>query len=68
VTGLATAVVGLHEGFKGPSVVDVHRDARGSAREGVCIAAVVVAAGGCERRNEKGVHGGAACVVGMGAE
>jgi hypothetical protein len=29
VTGLATAVAGLHEGFEGPSVVDVHRDARG---------------------------------------
>jgi hypothetical protein len=28
VTGLATAVAGLHEGFEGPSMGDVHRDAR----------------------------------------
>jgi hypothetical protein len=28
VTGLATAVAGLREGFEGPSMVDVHRDAR----------------------------------------
>jgi hypothetical protein len=28
VTGLATAVAGLREGFEGPSAVDVHRDAR----------------------------------------
>jgi hypothetical protein len=40
----------------------------GSAREGVCIAAGVTAVGGCERRNEKGVRGGAAYVVGVGAE
>jgi hypothetical protein len=29
VTDLVTAVAGLHKGFEGPSVVDVHRDARG---------------------------------------
>jgi hypothetical protein len=40
----------------------------GSAREGVCIAAGVAVVGRCEWRNEKGVCGGAACVVGMGAE
>jgi hypothetical protein len=28
VTGLATAVAGSHEGFEGPSMVDVHRDSR----------------------------------------
>jgi hypothetical protein len=28
VTGLATAVAGLREGFEGPSAVDVPRDAR----------------------------------------
>jgi hypothetical protein len=28
VTGLATAVAGLHEGFEGSSAVDVHRNAR----------------------------------------
>jgi hypothetical protein len=28
VTSLATAVAGLHNRFKGPSVVDVHRNAR----------------------------------------
>jgi hypothetical protein len=41
----------------------------GSAREGVCIAAGVVAVGGaCERRKENGVRGGAECVIGEGAE
>jgi hypothetical protein len=40
----------------------------GSVREGVCIAAVIAAVGGCERRNEKGMHGGAGYVIGMGAE
>jgi hypothetical protein len=40
----------------------------GSACEGVCIAAGVAAAGGCEQMNEKGVHGGARYVAGMGAE
>jgi hypothetical protein len=29
VTGLATAVAGLCKGFEGPSVVDIHRNARG---------------------------------------
>jgi hypothetical protein len=29
VTGLATSVAGLHKRFECPSVVDVHRDARG---------------------------------------
>jgi hypothetical protein len=29
VTGLATVVAGLCEGFESPSVVDVYRDARG---------------------------------------
>jgi hypothetical protein len=28
VTGLATAIAGLREGFEGSSAVDVHRDAR----------------------------------------
>jgi tetrahydromethanopterin S-methyltransferase subunit E len=69
VTGLATAVAGLCKGFEGLSAVDVHRDARREcAREGVCIAAGVAAVGGCERRNEKGMRGGAAYVVGVGAE
>jgi hypothetical protein len=36
--------------------------------EGVCIAAGVAALGGCEWRNEKGVRGGTAYVIGMGAE
>jgi hypothetical protein len=40
----------------------------GSAHKGVCIAAGVTAAGGCERMNEKGVRGGAGYVVGVGAE
>jgi hypothetical protein len=36
VTGLATAIAGLREGFEGSSVVDVHRDARTEcARRGV---------------------------------
>jgi hypothetical protein len=36
VTGLATAVAGLREGFENPSAVDIHRDARGKcARRGV---------------------------------
>jgi hypothetical protein len=36
VTGLATAVAGLREGFEGPSAVDIHRDARREcARRGV---------------------------------
>jgi hypothetical protein len=29
VTGLATAVAGLHNGFEGLSAVDIHRNARG---------------------------------------
>jgi hypothetical protein len=37
-------------------------------REGVCIVAGVAAVGGCEWRNEKGVCGGAAYVVGVGVE
>jgi hypothetical protein len=40
----------------------------GNAHEGVCIAAGVVAVGGCERTNENGAHGGAGYVVGEGAE
>jgi hypothetical protein len=28
VTGLATSVAGLHKGFEGLSVVNIHRDAR----------------------------------------
>jgi hypothetical protein len=35
----------------------------GSACQGVCIAAGVVAVGGCEWRTEKGVCGGPAYVV-----
>jgi hypothetical protein len=38
-----------------------------SACEGVCIAAGVMAVGGCEQRNDKGVHE-AGYVVGVGAE
>jgi hypothetical protein len=41
---------------------------RGSAREGVCIAAGITAVGGCERTNEKDVCGGGAYVVGVEAE
>jgi hypothetical protein len=40
----------------------------GSARKGACIAAGIAAVGGCEWRNEKGMHGGAGYVVGVGAE
>jgi hypothetical protein len=40
----------------------------GSVCEGVCIAAGVVAVGGCEQRNEKGVHGETGYVIGVGAE
>jgi hypothetical protein len=36
----------------------------GSAWAGVCIAVGVRAEGGCERRKENGVHGGAKCVMG----
>jgi hypothetical protein len=39
-----------------------------SARKGVCIAAGIVAVGGCERTNEKGVRGGGAYVVGVKAD
>jgi hypothetical protein len=39
-----------------------------SEREGACIAAGVVAVGGCEQRNEKGVHGGTGYVVSVGVE
>jgi hypothetical protein len=57
VAGLATAVPGFHEGFESPSVVDVHWDARGKCTQrGV---AGVAAVGGCERRSEKGMRGGA---------
>jgi hypothetical protein len=34
----------------------------------VCIAAGVMAVGGCEQKNENGVHGGAGYIVGVGAE
>jgi hypothetical protein len=40
----------------------------GSACKGVCIAAGVAVVGACEWRNEKGMHGGAAYVIGVGAE
>jgi hypothetical protein len=40
----------------------------GSAHKGVCIAAGVTAVGGYEWRNEKGMCGGAAYIVSMGAE
>jgi hypothetical protein len=40
----------------------------GNAREGVCIAAGVTAVGGCERRNENGVHGRAGYVISVGVE
>jgi hypothetical protein len=60
VTSLAAVVACLHDGFEGPSAVDVHQDARGSARKGVCIAAGVTVVGGpCERRKDNGVRGGA---------
>jgi hypothetical protein len=59
VAGLSTAVAGLHEGFESWGAVDVHRNAGGSVREGVCIAAGVAALeGGCDRRKEKGERGG----------
>jgi hypothetical protein len=52
VTGLATAVAGLHDGFEGPSAVDIHQNARGgSVREEACIAAGVAVVGPCEWRN-----------------
>jgi hypothetical protein len=68
VTSLATVVAGLCDEFEGLSVVDIHWNARGSACKEVCIAAGVVAIGACERRKEKGVHGGVGYVIGMGAE
>jgi hypothetical protein len=40
----------------------------GNACEGVCIAAGVMAVGGCEQINENGMRGGAGYVVGVGAE
>jgi hypothetical protein len=40
----------------------------GSVHEGVCIVAGVVVVGECERRNEKGMHGGTGYVIGIGAE
>jgi hypothetical protein len=55
VTGLATAVAGLWNGFEGLSAVDIYRTAR---RKCMQRAAGVVAVGGCEWRNEKGVHRG----------
>jgi hypothetical protein len=36
VTGLATVIAGSRDGFEGPSVVDIHRNARGKCvRRGV---------------------------------
>jgi hypothetical protein len=56
VTGLAPAIAGLCDGLESPSAVDVHQNARGSAHEGVCIAAgVAVAGGACEWRRENRV-------------
>jgi hypothetical protein len=49
-------------------VVDIHRNARGSACKGACIAAGVIVVGACEQRNENGVCRGAECVMGEGAE
>jgi hypothetical protein len=40
----------------------------GSACEGACIAAGVTVVGRCERKNEKGAHGGAGYVISVGAE
>jgi hypothetical protein len=40
----------------------------GSACKGVCIDAGVMAVGGCEQRNEKGMRGATGYVVGVGAE
>jgi hypothetical protein len=40
----------------------------GSAHEGVCIAAGITVVRGCEQMNEKGVCGGGAYVVSVGAE
>jgi hypothetical protein len=40
----------------------------GSVREGVCIAAGIVAEGGCEWRKEKEVHGGTEYIISKGAE
>jgi hypothetical protein len=59
VTGLAASVAGLRKRFECLSVVNIHRDARGNACKGVCIAAGVAVVGGCEWRNENGVRGGA---------
>jgi hypothetical protein len=40
----------------------------GSAREGVCIAAGIVAVEECEWRNKKGMCGGAGYVVSVGVQ
>jgi hypothetical protein len=37
VTGLATAVACLHDGFEGPSSVDIHRNARGECAKGCAL-------------------------------
>jgi hypothetical protein len=68
VAGLATAVAGLCEGLEGPSAVDIHRDARRECTQRGVIATGVAAEGGCERRKENGVCGGAECVVSEGTE
>jgi hypothetical protein len=68
VTGPSTAVTGLCEGFEGLSAVDVHQDAGRECVRRVCIAAGVMVVGGCERRKETGVCGGAECVIGDGVE
>jgi hypothetical protein len=69
VTSLATAIAGLRNGLEGPSAVDVHRNARGKyARRGVHYSRGRGSGRACEQRRENGVHGGAKCVIGKGAD
>jgi hypothetical protein len=65
VTGLATAVAGLHERFEGLSTINVHGDAR---REYMQRGVHCCRGRACEWRNENGMCGGAGYVVGMGAK
>jgi hypothetical protein len=68
VTSLATAIACLCKGFEGPSVVDIHWNARGKcARRGVhCCRGR--SGGACEQKNEKNVCGGTGYVISVGAE
>jgi hypothetical protein len=67
VAGLATAIAGLCEGFEGSSGSTSIGILGGSMREGACIAAGVVAVGGCEQMKENGVRWGTEYVIGAGA-